>query len=148
MQLANHGAYKAQLTGDGGVTNTVLALLNIFTGTLNNGLVAYLPFDNDYKDYSGRSHNGTPVGSPAFATGRVGGALHFSVTNDLSVNNYVTLGYPADLQFGTNDFSVGFCSMSARPTTGMIRPWSPTRVGAAAAIPVGAYFPKAAATPA
>ena len=108
VQTTNQGAYAVQLTSAGVSTNSATALLSVFTGTLNNGLMAYLPFDNDYNDYSGRGNNGTPMGSPSFAPGRVGGALHFTVTNDLSVNNYVTLGYPGDLQFGTNNFTVGF----------------------------------------
>lgn len=108
VQSTNQGAYAVVVSSAGVSTNSATALLNVFTGALNSGLVAYLPFDGDYHDYSGRGHNGTAVGSPSFAAGRVGNALHFAVTNDLSVNNYVTLGYPADLQFGSNDFTVGF----------------------------------------
>jgi hypothetical protein len=108
VQTANVGGYSVQLTSAGVSTNSTTALLSIFSGTMSDGLVAYLPFDNDYKDYSGRGHNGTPVGSPSLVAGKIGGALHFSVTNDLSYDNYVTLGYPGDLQFGTNNFSVGF----------------------------------------
>src|SRR5262249_33648783 len=99
--------YSVQLSSAGVSTNSVTALLSIFSGTMSDGLVAYLPFDGDYKDYSGRGHNGTPVGSPSLVAGKIGGALHFSVTNDLSYDNYVTLGYPGALQFGTNAFSVG-----------------------------------------
>ena len=108
VQTADQGLYTVTVSNAGGATNSANAVLKVFTGSLNSGLVAYLPFDSDYRDYSGRNNNGTAVGSPSFATGRVGQALHFAVTNDLSVNNYVTLGYPADLHFGTNDYSVGF----------------------------------------
>jgi hypothetical protein len=108
VQTTNEGVYAVQLSSAGVSTNSTGALLKTFAGPLNQGLVAYLPFDNDYKDYSGHGHDGTAVGSPSFIAGRVGGALHFSTTNDLSFNNYVTLGYPADLQFGANDFSIGF----------------------------------------
>lgn len=108
VQNSDVGGYSVQLSSAGVSTNSLTALLSIFSGPLNQGLVAYLPFDGDYKDYSGRGHDGTPVGSPSLVEGKIGGALHFSLTNDLSYDNYVTLGYPADLQFGTNDFSVGF----------------------------------------
>ena len=109
VQLADQGAYVVQLSTAGVSTNSSTVLLSIFTGTLSDGLVAYLPFDNDYQDYSGHGNSGQPMGSPSFAAGKIGsGALHFSTTNDLSQTNYVTLGYPNDLQFGSNDFSVGF----------------------------------------
>ena len=108
VQTTNQGAYMVQLISAGLSTNSGTALLSLFTGTLSSGLVAYLPFDNDLKDRSGHGHHGAPVGSPSLAPGQIGGALHFATTNDLSVNDYVTLGYPADLQFGANDFSVGF----------------------------------------
>ena len=108
VQVADQGTYAVTISNDGGATNSANAVLKVFTGSLNSGLVAYLPFDSDYRDYSGRNNNGTPVGSPSFVAGRVGQALHFTTTNDASVLNYVTLGYPADLHFGTNDFSVGF----------------------------------------
>jgi hypothetical protein len=108
VQSTNVGGYSVQLTSQGVSTNSMTALLNIFAGPLNEGLVAYLPFDSDYKDYSGRGHDGTAVGSPNIATGKIGGAMHFSTTNDLSYTNYVTLGYPAELQFGSNSFTIGF----------------------------------------
>jgi hypothetical protein len=102
------GGYYAVITNSVGSTNSTTALLGVFGGSLGDNLVAYLPFDGDYKDYTKYHNNGTAVGSPSFAPGRIGQSLHFAVTNDLSVNNYVTLGYPASLQFGTNSFSVGF----------------------------------------
>lgn len=107
-QATNQGDYYVQATDSGGHTNSVPALLDVFTGPLNQGLVVYLPMDGDYHDYSDNGDNGTPVGSPSFAAGRVGESLHFATTNNDSVLNYVTLGYPSNLQFGTNSFSVGF----------------------------------------
>src|SRR5262249_1704173 len=45
---------------------------------LTNGLVLHLPFDTDYQDISGRTNNGTAVGSPALASGTIGsGAVHY-----------------------------------------------------------------------
>jgi len=73
-------------------------------------LVAYLPFDGDVKDASGRNNNGTAVGNPGFAAGKVGAsALSFTSKKDGSSFNYVSLGTPADLDFGTaTSFSVAF----------------------------------------
>lgn len=108
-QLADQGSYYVSIAnGSTSPTNSTPALLDVFTGTLNSGLVAYIPFDGDYRDYSGNNNNGTAVGSPTFGTGRVGQALHFTTTNNVPVQNYVTLGYPADLRFNTNNYSVGF----------------------------------------
>src|SRR5262249_28057880 len=75
-------------------------------------LALHLRFDGNLQDSSGRNNNGTAEGSPGFLTGMIGsGALHYStgasgptVTNA----NYVSLGTPADLQFGASDFSVAF----------------------------------------
>jgi len=107
-QIANQGAYYVAVSNQAGSTNSVSAQLVVFGGSLGDNLVAYLPFDGNYKDYSVYHNNGTPVGSPSFAAGRVGQSLHFTTTNDESVLNYVTLGYPSSLQFGANSFSVGF----------------------------------------
>lgn len=107
VQAADQGDYIMQATDSGGSTNSATAVLGIFSGPLNQGLVAWLPMDGDYRDYSGHANDGTAEGSPTFASGLVGQSLHFTTTNDDSILNYITLGYPSDLQFGTNSFSVG-----------------------------------------
>jgi hypothetical protein len=74
-----------------------------------DGLVLHLKFDGDYQDASGRGNHGTAVGSPAIVSGRVGSALHFNTDKDAAIYNYVTLGKPEDLKFGTDvDFSVAY----------------------------------------
>jgi len=74
---------------------------------IRSGLLAYLPFDGNASDLSGLGNNGTPVGAPTFAAGKVGsGALAFSSAKDGSSFNYVTLG--TNLVTGTNSFSVAF----------------------------------------
>jgi hypothetical protein len=107
-QAAAQGGYYARVRNAAGSTDSAMATLQVFAGSLGDGLVAYLPFDGNYFDYSGRHNHGTPVGAPTFTAGQIGQAMRFITTNDLSILNYVTLGYPADLQFGTNSFSVGF----------------------------------------
>lgn len=72
-------------------------------------LVLHMKFDGDTKDSSGRNNNGTSVGAPTMVAGLLGQALHFNTDTDTSTYNYVTLGAPADLRFGTDvDFSVAY----------------------------------------
>ena len=76
-------------------------------------LVLHLKFDASYQDSSGRTNHGTAVGQPKIVSGKVGtGALQYSTVltdGEISAANYVTLGTPADLQFGAStSFSVAF----------------------------------------
>lgn len=74
-------------------------------------LVAYLPFEDSLADASGKGNGGTAKGSIGFENGAVGKALHYSSNKDGSSFNYVSLGTPADLNFGTSQsFSVSFWS--------------------------------------
>lgn len=101
-------------TASSNVSLTVLAPIAFANAT--NGLVLHLKFDGDYSDSSGRGNNGTAVGAPTFVAGQIGRALHYSTTTDNGASggtvtnaNYVTLGKPADLQFGaTTSLSVAF----------------------------------------
>ena len=79
-------------------------------GNLTNGLLCHLTFDNNYNDDSGNGINGTPSGTPTFVAGKIGsGAVSFTTLADGSEIDYVTLGYPAQLQFdGSENFSVSF----------------------------------------
>jgi hypothetical protein len=77
-------------------------------------LVAHLKFDGNLNDSTTNGVNGTAVGSPTLDAGFLGQALHVLTVKDGSVFNYVTLDYPAVLQFGsddtgdTTDFSFSF----------------------------------------
>ncbi|HRZ38252.1 MAG TPA: LamG domain-containing protein, partial [Candidatus Paceibacterota bacterium] len=74
-----------------------------------DGLVLHMKFDGDTKDASGRNNDGTSVGAPAMVAGLIGQALHYNTDTDTSTYNYVQLGAPADLRFGTDvDFSVAY----------------------------------------
>jgi hypothetical protein len=93
------------VTSDAVVVSVPEALKDL--SSIRSGLLAYLPFDGNASDLSGRGNNGTPVGAPTFAAGKVGsGALAFSSAKDGSSFNYVTLGN--NLLTGTNSFSVAF----------------------------------------
>lgn len=81
-----------------------------FEPSITQDLVAHLTFDTDLKDSSGNGNNGTAVGNVTIGPGKIGaGALVVNSKKDGSSFNYVTLGTPNLLKFGTNtDFSVSF----------------------------------------
>lgn len=71
-------------------------------GPITSDLVAHLKMDGNVTDASGKGNNGTPVGAPTFAAGKIGQAVHIPSGTD-----YVSLGAPPDLNFGTTtDFSI------------------------------------------
>jgi len=107
-QATNSGYYVLVVTNSYGAATSSVALVTVFAGDITNGLVAHLKFDNDYSDSTGHGVSGTAVGEPSFEDGIVGKAVHLISALDLSTNNYVTLGYPDLLKFGTNNFSVAF----------------------------------------
>ncbi|MEK9154670.1 MAG: LamG-like jellyroll fold domain-containing protein [Patescibacteria group bacterium] len=49
-----------------------------------NGLIAYWPLEGNFNDYSGRGHNGTPMGGveSSFVAGKSGQAVNFDGIND------------------------------------------------------------------
>ena len=55
----------------------------------NEGLVLYLPFDNDFQDHSGNGNNGSCTGNncPSTSTGKIGSAYDFD-----GINDYVNVG--------------------------------------------------------
>lgn len=68
---------------------------------LTSSLVLDMPFNGSADDVSGRNNHGSIVGSAAYAAGRDGLAVL------VGANQYVTLGQPTDLQFGsTVDFTI------------------------------------------
>ncbi len=72
---------------------------------LEEGLVAYWPLDEgageSTVDVSGNGSTGTLNGGPAWAEGKLGGALNFDGNDD-----YVDCGNPAILDFGTGDWTI------------------------------------------
>lgn len=85
---------------------------------ITKDLVVHLTFDNTYANSRGNGVDGTAVGQPKFVTGKIGaGAIAVTTLKDGSSFNYVTLGSPSQLIFGSvndgtaTDFSVSFwCS--------------------------------------
>ena len=72
---------------------------------LSADLVLNLPFEGNVTDASGRNNNGSLVGTTSnYTAGHVGGQAML-----VNGTQYVTLGQPADLQFGdSTDFTVAF----------------------------------------
>ena len=88
----------------------VLLSVPVLQAAITDQLVTHLTFDSTLLDISGKSHHGTAVGNIQYGPGQVGtGAVQLSFKKDGTSFNYVTLGAPADLNFGTGtDFSVSF----------------------------------------
>jgi hypothetical protein len=81
---------------------------------ITDSLVVHLPFDDAYTNSRNNGIEGTPIGTPTFGPGKIGSAVALTTLRDGSVINYVTLGYPTELQFGAlrdgnaSDFSIAF----------------------------------------
>ena len=111
------GTYQLVVTQGATVVNSQPATFTVKPVpayvNLPGELVTHLKFDGDFADASGRNNSGTAKGSPQLIAGKVGsGAVRVSTTvsgGAVATANYVTLGVPADLQFGAaQNFSVAF----------------------------------------
>ena len=90
-----------------------LALPGTFEASLQAGitddLVMHLTFDTDYADSTANHTDGTPFGNPVLGTGILGKAVTLGTTASENIFNYVALGTPELLNFGSDvDFSVAF----------------------------------------
>jgi hypothetical protein len=118
--FGDSGTYQLVAVNPVGTNSSVSVALTVLPpvtfANATNALVLHLKFDGSYADSSGRGNNGTAVGAPTFVAGQVGQALHYSTTTDnggsggnVTNANYVSLGRPSDLLFGSNtSFSVAF----------------------------------------
>jgi hypothetical protein len=118
--FSDTGSYQLFAGNPVGTNSSSVVALTVLPPVMfanaTNALVLHLKFDGNYTDSSGRGNNGTAVGSPTFVAGQIGQALHYSTKTDnggsggnVTNANYVTLGRPNDLLFGSNtSFSVAF----------------------------------------
>jgi hypothetical protein len=114
----NAGYYQVAVSNNFSTVVSAPANLTVFAGPISNSMVVHLSFDGDFNDSSGRGNNGTPVGTPTFTNGFLGQAVHTTTSgtpaNAPATNNYISLGIPGDLNFGSDytgdssDFSVSF----------------------------------------
>ncbi|MGO8696575.1 MAG: immunoglobulin domain-containing protein [Limisphaerales bacterium] len=109
------GNYSVVAANSYGAVTSTVASLDVWEGPITSNLVVHLTFDGNLNDTSGRGNNATymfngPNSSttPRFVPGIIGtSAFAYTTTNDYSIQEYASLGYPADLQFGaTTNFSV------------------------------------------
>jgi hypothetical protein len=105
---AASGYYAMIASNSYGMATSATARVTVFDGAINSDLVAHLKFDGNYTDSTSHGVNGQAVNNPTFETGFLGQAVHLTSSGDNTVNNYVTLGYPDALKFGTSDFSISF----------------------------------------
>ncbi len=86
---------------------------------ITNGLVLHLTFDGtnvvgNFTNSIANSIEGVPIGAPTTGPGKLGQCVALTVDGPNGINNYVTLGYPQELQFGAvsdnsdSDFSIAF----------------------------------------
>lgn len=71
---------------------------------LNNGLVAYYPFDGNANDLSGNENNGVEYGGVSYSDGVIGGAIKFGGINNpahIKILNNNTLQFTTQLTIST-----------------------------------------------
>ncbi len=97
------------------------------TLNLNNGLVAYYPFDNDTLDYSGNALHGSSVGNVQFSANRFN---HLNSAYYFDGNSYIRIPDNDSLDFWPNqNFTVHFwietagCVSSANLGVDLISKW-------------------------
>jgi hypothetical protein len=73
-------------TGTSTISSTTTTPLTTTTIPVNNGLVAYYPFDGNANDASGNGHHGTIHGNPQFVEGILGTGLKFD-----GIGDYITV---------------------------------------------------------
>jgi hypothetical protein len=76
---------------------------------LNDGLVAYYPFNGNAQDASGQDNHGTEHGGLNYAAGKIGQAANFDGVNDKILFSAISHDY-----FGNNDFSISFYFSTAQ----------------------------------
>ncbi len=114
LDFSDAAAYRLVAGNPVGNATSAPAALTVVAvpvfANITNDLVVHLKFDTNFKDSSGRGNHATAVGVPTLVTGRIGKqALHYSTDAMNSDYNYLDLGQPTDLQFGTSvNFSVAY----------------------------------------
>lgn len=102
---AASGEYTVEVSNAGGSVTSAKAIVTVFAGPITENLVVHLKLDGNLNDSSGRGNAASEVGAATFVTGKVGP----QAAQLLSEFDYLTLGSPADLNFGTTtDFSIAF----------------------------------------
>ncbi len=100
------GVYSVSLTVGNGTTTDIETKTDFIIATnaasIRDGLVAYLPFNGDAQDASGRNHHGSVSGA-ALDDDRFGSSAHAYAFD--GVNDYIEVPYHADFDI-TNQLTV------------------------------------------
>ena len=85
----------------------ILAIGFMFGGTsyadLNDGLVAYYPFNGNANDESGNEYHGEEYGNIGYVAGKLNKAAIFD-----GIDDFILVPHNSDLEFGTKSFSISF----------------------------------------
>lgn len=121
----NAGEYTFVASNSAGTIESSVVVLSVVPVPtfcdLSDDVLLHLRFDGDYQDSSGRGNHATALGSPEFVAGKIGSQgfkFNTVVTGGaVTTANYLSLGQPADLQFGTAvNFSVSYwVKMTGKP---------------------------------
>lgn len=105
LQASSAGTYTVVVQNTDTPLTSNPAVIDVRpAGPITDDLVVHLKLDGNLNDASSKGNNGTAVGTPTFEAGKIGNAVHIPSGAD-----YVSLGAPADLNFGTaTDFSISF----------------------------------------
>lgn len=93
--------------------------VSVSQAQITNGLVLHMTFDGkngsgNYTNTVANAIEGIPIGAPTSGPGKLGSAVALTVDGPNAINNYVTLSYPSELEFGAvsdssdTDFSIAF----------------------------------------
>ena len=109
--------YTLRLVGeDADVCPSTTCTASFFNGSLDDGLVFYLSFDDTIEDGSGNGVEVSVEGTPVSVEGAIGAAFEFDDTAD--PHQYLILEDVEALQFGeTADFSVSLWLRTESPLT-------------------------------
>ncbi|HTH50130.1 MAG TPA: LamG-like jellyroll fold domain-containing protein [Candidatus Limnocylindria bacterium] len=126
VQWRDAGEYWLVVGNAFGAVTSSVARLQLSARPLTNALVLHLDFDNNLQDSSGRGNHAVyvhtgPTASPEaiYTRGQIGKAFRYATASDGNRFEYVTLGYPSDLQFGADtDFTVSVWINYATTQTG------------------------------
>ncbi len=96
---------------------TTMAFLGVTASTLEEGLIAYYPFNGNANDESGNNHHGTVYGA-TLATARFGNPN--SAYSFDGIDDYVEIPDHVDFNFGIGGFTVSLWIKTDATTTGGI----------------------------
>ena len=123
MSVSAEEEYEGDLDGDHDVDANDLLLVTanwLRAGRIPSGLVGYWKMDHDdgdttAVDSSANANDGTCIGTPGWVDGMIDGAIDLDGTSE-----YINLGQPSELDFGSGDFTIAAWFKTAGPNIEII----------------------------